>query len=180
MPHPKANWQGQVAHEAPLQSTKDLPKPWVYKEFSINPRATYALKAVVLSKHSYWAGSKEDTLAPFDVALGWGQMSNAAIINQLTFTQSGRWYNYRWRHNPPIDVNDIIRHSSNHHLIPANRDILKAIKNIKTHDIIELKGYLVDIQSTKENWYWHTSLSRDDSRGGSCEVFWVTHINPVK
>jgi len=172
--HPKAHWQGQLVSEEPVQISEDLPSPWIYKDFTFTARAKYHIKAVVLSKHHYWAGSTEDTLSSYDLALGWGPMSDAKVINQLDISQGGRWYNYHWSNYPPVDPSLIISHSSNNHIIAADQNVLEAVKHFKWYDVIDLEGYLVDIKSNKEDWSWHTSLSRTDTGGGSCEVFWVT------
>jgi len=173
--HPKADWQGQLAPGEPLQISNDLPSPWIYKDFTITARAKYHIKAVILSKHHYWGAETEDTLSSYDLALGWGPMSDAKVINQLDISQDGRWYNYHWSKDPPIDPNEIISHSANNHIIAGNQDVLEEVKRFKMYDVVALEGYLVDIQSNKEDWSWHTSLSRTDTGGGSCEVFWVTN-----
>jgi len=104
-------------------------------------------------------------------------MSDAQVINQLHITQSFRWYNYSWKNNPPIDPKDIISHSSNHHIIAANQDVLDAVSHIKRYDLVDLEGYLVDVQSSKADWSWHTSVSRFDTGGGACKLFWVTRVD---
>jgi hypothetical protein len=38
-----------------------------------------------------------------------------------------------------------------------------------------MKGYLVEITTT-EGWRWKSSLKRDDTGGGSCELFWVEQL----
>ncbi len=175
----KANWQGTLAPNDPVQSSQDLPAPWSLKNFTVTPKATYHIKAVVLSKHSYWAGDIQDSLSKYDLALGWGPMSQATVINKLNISQYGRWYNYRWKDAPPIDVNDIISHSANTHIIPANEQIKHLIANIRRHALVELRGYLVDIDDKSRNWFWHTSLSRTDSEGGACELMWVTDVKTL-
>jgi hypothetical protein len=171
-PKPKAHWSGELVSEDPIQTSENLPASWVYKGFTFTPRATYHIRAVVLSKHSYWAGEEEDKIAPYDLALGWGVMSRADVVNTLKFSQNGRWYNYRWKNAPPIEMGQIIVHSSNNHIISADNHIHKVIKAIKQFDLINLQGYLVDV-SEPNGWSWHTSLTRDDNAGGACEVFWV-------
>jgi hypothetical protein len=172
--HPKANWQGQLTPQDPFQSSVDIP-PWAYKDFTITARAKYHIKAVILSKHHYWGAVEiEDILSYYDLALGWGPMSDASVINQLNITQGGRWYNYSWSKNSPIDQSEIISHSSNYHIIAANQDVLDVVQHFKRYDLIEMEGYLVDIQSNKKDWSWHTSLSRTATGGGSCKLFWVT------
>jgi len=173
--HSKANWQGQLALDNPIQSSDNLPSAWNYKDFTITPRAQYHIKAIILSKHYYWGDVEiEDTISKYDLALGWGPMSDGAVINQMNITQGSRWYNYAWSKTPPIDVADIISHSSNHHIIAANQDILDIISHFKIYQLVEMEGYLVDIQNFQKNWYWHTSLSRFDTGGGACKIFWVT------
>jgi len=173
--HPKADWQGRPAPDDPFQASDNLPAPWSYKDFTITPRAKYHIKAVILSKHHYWGFATEDSLSKYDLALGWGPMSNAAVINALDITQGGRWYYYSWHDGPPIEPADIISHSSNHHIIAADQNVLEAVAHFKTHDVVELEGYLVNVRSNKMNWWWQTSVSRFDSGDGACKLFWVTN-----
>jgi hypothetical protein len=42
--------------------------------------------------------------------------------------------------------------------------------------LIVIKGYLVEVK-TDEGWRWKSSLKRDDTGGGSCELVWVEEIN---
>jgi len=172
--HPKAHWQGQLAPTDPVKTSDDLPSPWPYKDFTITARAKYHIKAVIISKHHYWGAEIEDNLSSFDLALGWGAMSDAAIINQLEISQDGRWYNYHWNNSPPLAPSEIISHSSNNHIIAANQEVLDAVGHFKRYDVVDLKGYLVDVQSNKKDWNWHTSVSQYDSGGGACKLFWVT------
>ena len=173
--HPKAHWQGQLAPDDPIQTEDHLPISWLYKDFIIKPRANYHMKAVILSKHHYWGNFEtEDTLAKYDLALGWGPMSDARVIDQLDISQSFRWYHYHWHDNPPIDPAVIVAHSSNNHIIAADQDVLDNVASFKLYDVVVLDGYLVDVQDMKNGWSWHTSLSRTDTGGGACELFWVT------
>lgn len=172
--HPKANWQGELAPNDPFETSVGLPLPWSYKDFTIIPQAKYHIQAVILSKHHYWGLETEDTLSSYDLALGWGPMSDAVVINQLNITQGSRWYEYSWRKSPPIDLFEIISHSSNHHIVAGDQDVLEAVESFKRYNVVDLEGYLVEIQSNKENWVWHTSLSRFDTGEGACKLFWVT------
>jgi hypothetical protein len=172
---PKADWQGQLASSDPVQTSGSLPTPWTLNDFTVTPKARYHIRAVVLSKKHYWAGEREDKISPYDLALGWGMMSEARVINAIKLSHGWRWYNYTWGPNPGFDVNKISRYSANNHIIPADKDILKQIKKIKRFDRVDLEGYLVDINAS-DGWHWNTSLSRTDNAGGSCEVFWVNKV----
>ncbi|NTV29687.1 MAG: hypothetical protein HGA80_06380 [Candidatus Omnitrophica bacterium] len=173
-PAPKADWHGQRAPQDPQQTVEDLPSAWDLKNFTVTPRARYSIQALVLSKHSYWAGLPEDSLAYYDLALGWGPLSDAAVISRLDISQGGRWYQYNWSGEPPVDPGAIITHSANNHIIPADQEVFRTIERIKRYDVVTLEGYLVDVADRKRDWHWSTSLTRADSGGGSCELFWVT------
>ncbi|OPX30042.1 MAG: hypothetical protein B1H06_00470 [Candidatus Cloacimonas sp. 4484_143] len=69
-------------------------------------------------------------------------------------------------------------HTSNNHIIPATKNVLKAIKSIKIYDKITLDGYLVDMtgifKSNKINWY--TSKTRNDTGASASEIFYVKSV----
>lgn len=172
---PSARWPGMPARADPVQSTAQLPAPFRKDEFLITPLATYSVKAVVLSRDRYRfdPGAK---IAPVDLALGWGSMSVASVINELHFSQSGRFYEYSWRGEAPLEPNEIVRHSANTHCLPANRQVLRRLLAVKRHELVELEGYLVDVVDANGG-HWRSSLTRDDSGGGACEVLWVISVS---
>ena len=177
-PQPKASWSGPLAPLEPVQTADNLPPVWIRDKNTITPRARYQIRAVVLSKHHYWAGSTEDEIAPYDLVLGWGPMSDAAVINALKISQSGRWYNYSWKVSPPITPGEVGSHSANTHIVAADRRVLRQIAAIKRFNVVSLRGYLVDI-SRSDGWGWRTSMTRDDARGGACELFWVESVERI-
>jgi hypothetical protein len=145
-----------------------------HKEYKIFPRRTFYLEARVLSKRRYRTG-REAQLAPLDLALGWGPMSDDTILKDIKITQSNQWYSYRYKLPPPLAEKEIISHSGNMHLIPANKVILNQIKKVRPGQVVELEGYLVSIR-TGDGWGWNSSLSRTDTGSGSCEVVWVENF----
>jgi len=50
---------------------------------------------------------------------------------------------------------------------------------VRRHDLVSLEGYLVEIAGP-EGYHWRSSLSRDDTGGGACEVMWVTSVTRKK
>jgi len=114
-------------------------------------------------------------LSPVDLALGWGPMSDPTVINQLQISQGGRWYQYRWDNQPPIEPGVIARHSANTHLIPADSSVRKDLLNIERGQVVRLKGMLVNVEHP-DGWKWRSSTTRADTGGGSCELMWVTEV----
>ena len=171
---PAASWRGLPAARDPIQLSSALPKAFLRDAYTITPLAHYEIKAVVLSRkrYRYDAGAK---FAPLDLALGWGPMSAANVINDLNVSQSGRWYEYSWRDEPPLDPDLIAAHSANTHCLPSTPDVRRQLLAIKRHHVVVLKGYLVEVNGP-DGYRWRSSLSRTDTRGGACEIMWITSV----
>lgn len=158
--------------ETPVQKSTEL-MPFSYKDVQIHPVAEFSLEARVLSKKRYRLGV-EGPLAPYDFALGWGPMSSYDVLKHFKIIQGGRWYMYFFK-DQPIPMNDIIGHSANMHLIPANDEVLRVMHDVRRGEIIRLKGYLVNI-TREDGWHWNTSQTRNDSGAGACELIWVEEM----
>lgn len=173
---PAADWPGLPAPRDPEQDTQQLPPPFKHGEHTITPLARYALQAVVLGRERY-RNDINATLAPVDLALGWGPMSAAAAINGLTVTQSARWYEYRWgSEGAPLDPTEIAQHSANTHCIPATPEIREKLLAVRRHQLVALGGYLVEV-SGPGGYRWRSSLSRGDTAGGACELVWIVTLD---
>jgi hypothetical protein len=171
---PAAAWRGMPAAHDPVQLASGLPAPFVHAGYTFTPLARYTVTAVVLGRERY-RNDREADLAPLDLVLGWGPMSLSAVINDLRISQSGRWYEYRWSGEPPLDPGLMATHSANTHCLPAD-DVRAALLAVKRHDVVTLEGYLVEVTGA-DGYHWRSSLSRDDTGGHSCEVLWVTKVD---
>ncbi|HSL88563.1 MAG TPA: hypothetical protein VK870_04640 [Ignavibacteriaceae bacterium] len=166
--------EGTTAPEQPLQTNLSDTKEWEKNEFRFKALAEFKIKARVLSRNSFSVG-KESKISPVDFALGWGPMSDQAVIDRIKVTQRNRWY--RWETDSyPIPRNEIMTNSANVHIIPADDLIDKKLSKVYKGSLIEMKGYLVEV-TTEDRWFWRSSLRRDDTGGGSCELFWVEELN---
>jgi hypothetical protein len=136
----------------------------------ITPLATFKIRARVLSRRNY-DGEANGDLMPVDLALGWKQMSDSAILDKIRISQRNRFYFWSVREYP-IPHREIERHSANMHLIPASETIASSIKEVRPGHIINIDGYLVRIERSN-GWNIQSSLTRDDTGEGACEVIWV-------
>ncbi len=141
--------------------------------FTLSAVAKYALQARVLHTKRYWARGSE--LVPYDVALGWGPMSDQAVLDQLRIAQSNRFFFYEWRNAPPIPEKEIARHAANNHLIAASPAVATAIRKLRAGQMVKLRGYLVNV-TKPDGFLWPTSLSRTDTGNGACELFYVEAV----
>lgn len=165
---------GILVPESPIQGDAPAIAPWKRGLFDIRPLATFEVRARLLSKARYWF-DPESELSRYDFALGWGEMSDQSVLDSLSISQSTRWYYYTWSGHPPIADAAIIRQSSNMHLIPATEEVESKIARVHVGQVVRLKGYL--IEATHDHWRWTSSLSREDSGRGACEVVWVESID---
>lgn len=175
---PPARWRGIPAARDPVQLAQPLPAPFAHGDYTITPLARYTVTAVVLSRERYRLDPGAE-LSPVDLALGWGPMSTAIVLNDLSISQSGRWYEYQWASEPPLNDDQIGTHSANTHCLPASDDVRRQLLAVKRHDLVTLDGYLVEVNGTG-GYRWHSSLSRTDTGGGACEVMWITQISRRK
>jgi len=164
---------GVTAPDQPKQTDLNNKKEWTLEKFNIEALAEYYIKARVLSRNNFSLG-KESELSPFDLALGWGPMSDQSVIDKIDISQRNRWYN--WRSDElPIPKRDVNLNSANVHIIPKNEIVEGKFDKVYKGSLIEMNGYLVKI-TTSDGWYWISSLKRDDTGGGSCELFWVEEV----
>lgn len=141
-------------------------------KFVVSPLAGFSLEARVLSRRDYRFGPEAD-LSPTDLALGWQRMSDPANYGRLDISQSGRWYRYRWGpEGPPLPLPEIIRSSANMHLVPADDRVAAALARVRPDQTVRLQGWLIEVQRD-DGWRWRSSLSREDSGDGACELIYV-------
>lgn len=165
---------GVMVKNEPKQKTIANGHRFEFNHYQVTPLADFTIKAKVLSKMNYSIGRESD-LSPIDLALGWKNMSDQAVLDQINIKQSGRWY--RWNVEAfPIPRTEIETQSANMHLIPADEAVETSIKQAKQGQIIEMSGYLVRIDA-EDGWQWQSSLTRNDTGAHACEIVFVQHFN---
>ena len=167
---------GVFAADMPVQNNLDSPKQFQKGEYTITELASFEIKAKILGKKNYFTGRESD-LSPVDLALGWGRMSDESVLEHFDITQSGRWY--RWKTDAfPIPRREVESSSANMHMIPADSSVKDRIQSTKKGQIIQLRGSLVKV-SADDGWYWRSSLTRNDTGDGACEIIWVTDFQII-
>jgi len=101
-------------------------------------------------------------------------MSDSAVLDKISISQANRFY-YWHVDDFPIPRRDIETSSANMHMIPADDAVHRALDRVRPGEVIHLRGFLVDA-SRPDGWQWHTSMSRDDTGNGACELVYVEDI----
>lgn len=168
--------EGILAPNDPEQKNLDpTEKPSItYKDTVIDFLADYKIQARVLSTEKYWfdRGAK---FSPIDLAVGWGPMSDTKNIHQLKISQADRFYFYSWKKSAQLDSMNIQTHSANMHIVPSNEWVEAQVKNLRVGQVVTLDGQLIRIND-KTGSEWKSSLIRNDTGNGACELMWVTSV----
>lgn len=172
---PITHGPGEIAPDIPEQGAlRDVVAPWRSGDYSIKPLARFSVSARVLSRADYHF-DREAHLVPTDLALGWGRMSDSAVLEQIDISQSGRFY--FWRVDAfPIPEREIVESSANMHLIASDRVVARQIADTRVGDVVRFDGYLVEADGAG-GYRWVSSLTRNDSGAGACELVWVEHFS---
>lgn len=165
---------GVLAAAAPLQTALAEPAPALSKAgYQIRPLARFEIEARVLGVEHYRFDRGAD-LSPVDLALGWGRMSDTAVLDRIRITQSGRFY-YWSTPDYPIPRREIETSSANMHLVPATDVVARQLANVRRGHVVRLAGYLIEVRGA-DGWPWKSSLTRTDTGQGACELIWVERL----
>jgi hypothetical protein len=166
---------GIIAPEEPVQVNLDPPPRFEARGYTFIERATYTITARVLRKEIYRLDGGA-ALAPVDLGVGWGPLSDSALIDQLEFSQMGRFFYWTPRKADfPLPAATLISHLAQMHMIPATRAIETKLRQLRPGELVTASGYLVDVRGAN-GFSWNTSLSRTDTGEGACELFWVERL----
>lgn len=166
---------GVIAANDPVQNEVSNGARFSKNNYQLQTLAEFEIEARVLAKESYSTGRESD-LSPLDLALGWGSMSDSAVLKQLSISQGNRFYFYQWENTPPRPPEEIAEHSANMHLIPSSAEIEKQMKAVRVGQVVKIIGKLVEVQAS-DGWRWRSSLTRKDTGNGACELIYVEAIS---
>jgi hypothetical protein len=163
---------GPVAVSVPQQDASGA-AGFTFKGYTLQPLQDFRIEARVLASETYRHDRGAD-LSPIDLALGWGPMSDSAVLDKIRINQSSRFYH--WHVDAfPIPRQDIERSSANMHMIPADAGIERRLKAVRPGQKVQIDGWLVEARGP-DGWRWRSSLTRDDTGAGACELIFVRNL----
>ncbi|MEW7987068.1 MAG: hypothetical protein AB2805_15865 [Candidatus Thiodiazotropha sp.] len=165
---------GVIAAKPPIQIAVDDMQVFDHRGYSIKPLARFEMTARVLGREDY-SFDREAELAPIDLAVGWGPMSDEQVLDRIEISQGGRWYRWRSR-EMPLQRQEIQYNSANMHMIPKDEIIADLLDEVRLGHIVHLRGYLVEARAP-DGWHWRSSLSRKDSGARACELIFVESLS---
>jgi hypothetical protein len=145
-------------------------------DFTLRPRADFSATVRILRREDYSLGALA-RLVPTDFAVGWGPMSDSAVLARIEISQANRFYFWRtetW----PVSREQIETHSANWHVIPGSDAVRATLDRLRAGSLVELRGELVDIEGSEGSMT--TSLSRSDTGAGACEILLASSARVIE
>ena len=89
-------------------------------------------------------------------------------------------WRFRWNKNTdtPLPPDELVRSSANMHMIPADKAVASALHAVEPGQRVRIDGWLVEVNAG-EGWRWRSSLTREDSGGGACELVFVCAVSTL-
>jgi hypothetical protein len=163
-----------VAPSPPVQRALPAASAQGYRDLTLQPLATFEFDARLISLAWYSRGTEAD-YSPVDLGISWGPMSDSANIDALTWAHDSRFLTYRYADRPPIPQAELDRSIANLHVLPASGAVLDRIEQLRPGQRIVGRGVLVNA-TRADGWHWNSSLSRDDTGAGACELLLLSDI----
>ncbi len=161
---------GALAPADPFQQHLDTPYEFAAQGHGLTARARFTITARVLASERYRIDPMAP-LVPYDIALGWGLMSDTSVLERVEVTQGNRFYYWRTE-DDTLPLVELARHSANMHLIAADDDVAERIASLRVGQVVTIEGLLVDVRRP-DGGTMNTSLSRNDTGAGACEIIWT-------
>ena len=173
---------GVVVDVGPAIAVGETRAPWRdEKGFRYASVGRFEGRAMVLARRNYDLGEFA-TLAPTDLALGWGPLSDPRVIDQLDFPQyksfSSRFVVPELKRGSELarrswdDLNAMFTALTHVHTIPGDPSIRETLAGIRPGQVISFKATLVDAVGPSGAHY-ASSLALGDH---NCEVAWIDEL----
>jgi hypothetical protein len=168
---------GVLVRESPVQTDAVSDAgPWQHADYELSALASLDIRGRVIGVTSYWS-DRESDLAPVDVGLGWGRLSDSAVLDRIEFTHGGRFLRY-WVQEFPVPRSELDSSVANIHVIPSSDAIHDRILALREGQTVRLRGRLVEARAS-DGWKWRSSLVRTDTGFGACELMWVESVESL-
>ncbi len=175
--HPVRYQRGMLIGSQPKQGDADGVPLWTLKDGTIvRPVATYEITARLLHRERYRWDAMSD-IAPVDLGVGWHRMSDQSVIDGYRFSNRDRYLTFQCDNGPDSVIDSAS--TANMHMLPANEEIRGRLLDLNVGEVFFARGYLVCVDRPGMH-PWSSSLSREDTGMGACEIMWIKEIRKVR
>ena len=148
----------------------------VSKEQKISVLEPFSGEFRILGSKEY-RNDAQAKFSPIDYAVSRGLFTEPEIARQISINQYDRFLNWSMA-KPPIAPKLATELVSNMHIIPANPEIAKMIKQVKRGDLVRIQGELVQVNA--KDLVWKSALDWKGIGDGACKLIRVDSIQWVE
>lgn len=134
---------GVIAPDAPVVERGFQLAEHNIKHYTLQPKYRLKTTARVLSNKRYWFDEKSE-IAPVDLVLGWDDLSDERILDQVKTPISRRDFKVDVI-RPPLTFSEIRSKLLYMHAIPSNDRVAEQLKGVKSGHVLSIRGYIVDV-----------------------------------
>ena len=134
--------------------------------------AGFQAQARVLSVQRYTL-DRQSRIAPLDIALGWGALSDTTTFKGVDVAQTERRVVFQsW--NPKLPDELVAAHVLNLHVIGADAGVDEALRKLRPGNIATIEGWLIEAVAG-DGWRWKGE-ARASSPALPGTVLWVRRL----
>jgi hypothetical protein len=154
-------------------------------DYSIQPRYSYELNALVVSLHhsdtwwDYVHRQWNDHINLMDLCVVWGENVRNGAYRRISFSNDQWTCSFGASSSEAWSAFDMYE-ASNNHMVTDDPAIARALRDLRIGDQIRVRGYLVDYTVYKDGKPAGTRVSsevRTDTGNGACEVLYVETLD---
>lgn len=164
---------GILAPDPPrVSELAEKPRTFVRNEHVFTPLAAFEGRARVLSVERY-GRDRESRAALLDAAIGWGRMSDSVALKNVDIAQAERRVLSK-SYDPALPDAEVEASILNLHLVSADPEVEKALRELRAGNVVRLEGFLVEAAGA-DGWRWKGEpKARPASYPGT--LLWVERI----
>jgi len=168
---------GILAPDPPsVQMVAEKPPLFERDKYVIEGLAQFKAKARVLSLERY-GGDSQARIAPLDVALGWDKLSDSTTFKGVDVAQTERQVVFE-SYNPELPNKLVATMVVNLHVIGADGEVDKKLRDLRRGNIVQVEGWLVEVRA-QEGWRWKGE-ARAAAPAMPGNVLWVQNVEVVQ
>ena len=143
---------GVLAPDPPkIAPAGDKPALFEREGHVLTPLARFEAKARVLSVEGY-GRDRPARIAPLDIALGWGPLSDSTTFRGVDVAQTERRVVFK-SYDPKLPDEQVAAHVLNVHVVGIDEAMDKQLAKLRQGNIVEIGGVLVEAVSA-DGWRW--------------------------
>ncbi|MGH8665961.1 MAG: hypothetical protein ACREUX_17005 [Burkholderiales bacterium] len=163
---------GILAPDAPqIEAVAGEPEVFERNEHVLTALARFSGHARVLSVDRY--GDRASKVAPLDVALGWGPMSDSATLKVVDVAQTERGVVFQ-SFDPKLPDEQVAAYVLNLHVVAADGELRKRLGELRAGNVVRIEGWLVEAVAG-DGWRWR-GTARDGAPTMPATLLWLEKL----